>query len=99
MNTPLKNGVVLFLEEYRCYLRADVYELPGYGWLFRANNNREYLPDDDEDFKILFVHSWFDEHQTHGTILVPHKHVLVFNRFYQKLEPEDRVRLHDVLDR
>lgn len=69
--TPLKNGVVLYSVEYDCYFRSDLYQLPGYGWLFRVNNTRFFNDDDDPEVcKVLVIDQWFDEFAQHGTMLV-----------------------------
>jgi hypothetical protein len=70
---PLRNGVVLYSQEHNGYFKADAYRLPGFGWLFRVNNQvfHESL---QEDFKVHKIHGWFDSNSnytTHGTMLVP----------------------------
>jgi hypothetical protein len=70
---PLKNGVVLWSDEYQNYFRADVYRLEGYGWLFRVNNQCFSSYDDEPDFKVREIDAWFDsnlECAGHGTMLV-----------------------------
>lgn len=70
--TPLKNGVILWSDEYQNYHRADVYKLEGYGWLFRVNNIPCSACElDDADFQIREIDEWFDQNgREHGTMLV-----------------------------
>ena len=75
MLAPLRNGVVINLEERRCSHRADVYKLGDEWWIFRYNTNHCYW-EEDPDFVIAQVTHLFDEFALHGTMIV-HEHDLV----------------------
>jgi hypothetical protein len=79
--TPLKNGAIINLEYHKCALRCDAYQLPGYGWALRVNNQRMPL-NDDPDFKLLGAYDeWFDEEAGHGTMLVPMDQIAITAKF------------------
>ena len=68
--TPVKNGVLLYLREYDCWIVSDFYHFRPWS-LFRTNSYRHY--EKPEGFKAeVVVHRiehWFDADQDFGVLI------------------------------